>query len=53
MLNNPPPLLAGGVGSYNCHDIGEEVEWRPRLLYVNPSRNLAGSQKSGWQGRGG
>ena len=26
MLNVPPPLppLAGGVGSYNHHDIGEE-----------------------------
>ena len=34
---NPPP--GGGVGGYNHHDIGEEVEWRPPLLYANPSGN--------------
>ena len=27
---------AGGVGGYNHHDIGEEVEWRPPFLYANP-----------------
>ena len=32
----PPPPLAGGVDSYNHHDIGEEVEWRPPLMYANP-----------------
>ena len=32
----PPPPQAGGVGSYNHRDIGEEVEWRPPLLYANP-----------------
>ena len=26
----------GGVGGYNHHCIGEEVEWRPPLLYANP-----------------
>ena len=31
MLNAP-----GGVGSYNPHDIVEEVEWRSPLLYANP-----------------
>ena len=35
-LFNPPPPAAGVVGSYNRHDIGEEVEWRPPLLYANP-----------------
>ena len=34
MLNPLPP--AGAVGSYKHHDIGEEVEWRPPLLYANP-----------------
>ena len=24
------------VGGYNHHDMGEEVEWRPPLLYANP-----------------
>ena len=24
------------MGSYNHHDIGEEVGWRPPLLYANP-----------------
>ena len=33
---NPPPPLAGVVGSYNRHDIGEEVEWRPPLSCANP-----------------
>ena len=32
----PAPPSAGGVGSYNHLDIGEEVEWRPPLLYANP-----------------
>ena len=32
----PPPPPAGGVGGYNHHCIGEEVEWRPPLLYANP-----------------
>ena len=31
-----PPAPAGVVGSYNHHDIGEEVDWRPPLLYANP-----------------
>ena len=31
----PPPPRAGGVGGYNHHCIGEEVEWRPPLLYAN------------------
>ena len=31
-----PPPPAGGVGGYNHHCIGEEVEWRPPLLYANP-----------------
>ena len=31
------PLMAGAVGGYNRHCIGEEVEWRPPLLYANPS----------------
>ena len=30
MSNGPP--LAEGVGGYDHHDIGEEVEWRPPLL---------------------
>ena len=33
------PLLhtpAGAVGGYNHHCIGEEVEWRPPLLYAYP-----------------
>ena len=25
-----------GVGGYNHHDIGQEVEGRPPLLYANP-----------------
>ena len=32
----PAPPSAGSVDSYNHHDIGEEVEWRPPLLYANP-----------------
>ena len=41
MLNAPPPHPApppgaGGAGSYNRHDFGEEVEWRSLLLYANP-----------------
>ena len=32
----PPPPPARGVGGYNHHCIGEEVEWRPLLLYANP-----------------
>ena len=32
----PPPHPAGGVGGYNHHYIGDEVEWRPPLLYANP-----------------
>ena len=32
----PPPPPTGGVGGYNHHCIGEEVEWRPPLLYANP-----------------
>ena len=28
--------LAGGMGSYNYHDLGEEVECRPLLFYANP-----------------
>ena len=32
----PPPPPAGGLGGYNHHCIGEEVEWRPPLLYANP-----------------
>ena len=36
-ITPPPPLsLAGGVGGYNHHDIGQEVELRPPWLYVNP-----------------
>ena len=30
------PLPAWGVGRDNHRDIGEEVEWRPPLLYANP-----------------
>ena len=32
----PPPPPAGGVGGYNHHYIGEEVEWRLPLLNANP-----------------
>ena len=32
---NPPPS-AVAVGDYNHYDTGEEVEWRPPLLYANP-----------------
>ena len=28
--------MAGGVGGYNHNCIGEEVEWRPLLLYAYP-----------------
>ena len=31
--------LTPGVGGYNHHDIGEEVEFRPPLLYANPLRH--------------
>ena len=34
--NRPWPPPVGGVGGYNHHCIGEEVEWRPPLLYANP-----------------
>ena len=37
LLSTFPLPLVGGVGGYNHHDIGEEVEWRPPLLYANPS----------------
>ena len=30
------PLMARGVGGYNHHCIGEEVEWRTPMLYANP-----------------
>ena len=30
------PHPVGGVGSYNHHGIGKEVECRPSLLYANP-----------------
>ena len=33
---HPPPSPAGVVGSYHHHGIGEEVDWRPPLLYANP-----------------
>ena len=33
MSNGPP--LAGGVGGYSHHDIGQEVQWRLTLLYAN------------------
>ena len=29
LCSTPPPPPAAVVGSYNHHDIGEEVEWRP------------------------
>ena len=32
----PPPPPTGGVVGDNHHCIGEEVEWRPPLLYANP-----------------
>uniref|UniRef100_A0A7S4FWQ2 Uncharacterized protein n=1 Tax=Eutreptiella gymnastica TaxID=73025 RepID=A0A7S4FWQ2_9EUGL len=32
------PPLAGGVGGYNHHCIGEEGEWRPPLLYAERGR---------------
>ena len=32
----PPPPRARGVGGYNHHDIGDEVDWRPPLLYAYP-----------------
>ena len=35
MLHPPPPPI-GVVGSYNHHDIGEEVEWRLLLMYAHP-----------------
>ena len=31
----PPPPAAGDAGGCNHHCIGEEVEWRPPLLYAN------------------
>ena len=34
-LCSTPPPPAGGVDSYNHHDIDEEVEWRPPLLYAD------------------
>ena len=34
--NRPWPPPAGGVGGYDHYCIGEEVEWRPPLLYANP-----------------
>ena len=35
LLSTPPPPQ-GGVGGYNHRGIGEEVEWRPLLLFANP-----------------
>ena len=34
--NCPLLPLARGVGGYNHHCIGDEVEWTPPLLYTNP-----------------
>ena len=36
LIINLWPPLAGGVGGYNHHCIGEEVECRPPLLYAYP-----------------
>ena len=50
---NPPAQTVGVVGNYKHHDIGEEVEWRPALLYakplghrVLPTRNLPKMRKT-------
>ena len=32
LCSTPPPPPVGGVGSYNRHDIGGKVEWRPPWL---------------------
>ena len=36
MVNPLPPPLAGVVGDYNHHEMGEEMEWRPLLLHADP-----------------
>ena len=32
----PPPPVQGLLGGYDHDCIGEQVEWRPLLLYANP-----------------